>query len=96
MSKKKDIESFEVVPIPIIENDMERLNNKHYEKQMSIVRHILNIKKKGFDSQYAASKVQLAQSYVDMVYREGEENMDKYWRKSHGVKKDYKGIKNEI
>jgi len=92
MRKKKPVEVFEITEVPVIEDDMERLNNKHYEKQMEMVRYILNLKRKGFDVKDATTKSQLAYSYVEMIYNKSEEYMDKYWRELHNVKKEYVGV----
>ncbi len=81
---------------PVVENDMERLNNKHYDKQMEVVKYILNLKKRGLDLGNASIKAQLAPSYIEMVWGEGLEKMEDYWRKMHKIKKEYGGIIHEL
>ncbi len=95
MKSKKSIEIIPETKAPVVEDDMERLNNKHYEKQMDMVRYIHNLKKKGLDLGNTSIKAQLAPSYIEMVWGEGLEKMDEYWRKMHKIKKEYKGVVNE-
>ena len=96
LKKKKVTEEVVEVTSLAPEDEMESLNNKHYEKQMEMVRYILNLKKKGVDIRTATTKSQLAQSYVEMVYGLGEDQMDCYWRKAHRIKKEYKRERNEV
>lgn len=82
-------ETEELVADPFI-NDLDSITKEHYYKQMAIVKTILNLKKKEFTAREVAMKIQVAYSYVVMVFEKGEEEMDNYWNNMYGIKKDYK------
>ncbi len=81
----KEIE--ELVPNPNI-NNLDLLTEAHYNKQMAVVKTILNLDKKGLTVREIGMKVQVADTYIGMVILRGEEGMNKYWRKMYRMKEE--------
>lgn len=67
-------------------NDLDLITEEHYNKQMSTVKTILNYDKKGLTVREIGMKLQLADTYIEMVILEGEEKMNKYWKEIYGMK----------
>ena len=82
-------ETEELVADPFI-NNLDLITEAHYNKQMAVIKTILNLNKKGLIKREIGMKVQVADSYIEMVILKGEEGMDKYWNNMYGIKKDYK------
>lgn len=67
-------------------NDLELITKEHYNKQMALVRSILNLRDKEFSVRDAGMKIQVADSYIRMVFELGEEGMKDYWKKMYNYK----------
>lgn len=70
-------------------NDLDLISEEHYNKQMSVVRTILNLGKKGLTVREIGMKVIIADSYIKMVIEKGEKEMGKYWEKMYEMKEKY-------
>lgn len=78
----------EELPVDSSLNDLDLITKKHYEKQMAVIKTILNLDKKGLFVREIGMKVQLSDSYVEMVVEKGEKEMDKYWKKMYNIKEE--------
>ncbi len=81
----KEIE--ELVPNPNI-NNLDLLTEAHYNKQMAVVKTILNLDKKGLTVREIGMKVQVADTYIGMVISRGEEQMNEFWRQMYKIKEE--------
>lgn len=82
------MKEIEELPVDPSFNDLDLITQKHYEKQMAVVKTVINFMNKGMNEEETGRKVQLAASYVAMVFMKGEKEMNNYWRKLYGMKEE--------
>lgn len=61
-------------------NDLNLIAIGHYKRQMLMLRTILNLKEEGYGIREVGMKVQVADSYIAMVFSRGEKQMIEYWK----------------